>query len=207
MFDHHDQARQGPGRRHHFDRPPTPGHPGFARLHGFGPFGGRGRMARRGDVRTAILALLAEKPMHGYQVIQELEARSGGRWRPSAGSIYPTLQQLEDEGLVRSEEIDGRRVFSLTEAGRGAVASREGAEAAPWDGSRGAGMDPVFELRDLGMQVGAAAMQVAHVGSPGSVESAREILTDARRRLYRLLAEEEPSGVARPEDRPASSQS
>ena len=74
-------------------------------------------MARRGDVRAAILVLLAEQPMHGYQVISELDARTGGRWRPSAGSIYPTLQQLEDEGLVRSAEIDARRVFSLTDAG------------------------------------------------------------------------------------------
>src|SRR5215218_10776255 len=80
---------------------------------------GRGRhRVRRGDVRSAILALLDDKPMHGYEMIQELDERTGGRWRPSAGSIYPTLQLLEDEGLVSVEEIDGKRVFSLTDAGR-----------------------------------------------------------------------------------------
>jgi DNA-binding PadR family transcriptional regulator len=72
---------------------------------------------RRGDVRTAILAVLKDEPMHGYQVIRVLEERSGGHWRPSAGSIYPTLQQLEDEGLVRSEEVDGRRTYRLTDEG------------------------------------------------------------------------------------------
>src|SRR5919106_4340668 len=85
---------------------------------GLGPWWGHGgHRARRGDVRTAILALLEERPMHGYEMIQQLEERSGGRWRPSAGSIYPTLQLLEDEGLVSGEEVDGKRVFSLTEAG------------------------------------------------------------------------------------------
>jgi DNA-binding PadR family transcriptional regulator len=151
-------------------------------------------MARRGDVRTAILALLAEQPMHGYQVIQELETRSGGRWRPSAGSVYPTLQQLEDEGLVRGEESDGRRVFSLTDAGRALLAGRAKAPTAPWESVGPAGEEAAFDLRRLSFQVGAAAMQVAHVGSPGSLDQARDILTDARRRLYRLLADDEPAG-------------
>jgi DNA-binding PadR family transcriptional regulator len=86
---------------------------GHGRGHGRG-----GHRAKRGDVRSAILALLGEKPMHGYEMIQELEERSGGRWRPSAGSIYPTLQLLEDEGLVRAQEVEGKRVFDLTDAGR-----------------------------------------------------------------------------------------
>src|SRR5215211_6725890 len=88
---------------------------------------------RRGDVRGAVLALLAEEPMHGYEMIQRLEERTGGRWRPSAGSIYPTLQLLEDEGLVSSEEVDGRRVFSLTDDGRKAAEER-GDGPAPWEG-------------------------------------------------------------------------
>jgi len=194
-------AGHGGARRHHRE-----GHlPGpFAGpgpwLHGFGgpagrglggPFRGRGRMARRGDVRTAILVLLAERPMHGYQVIGELEARSEGRWRPSAGSVYPTLQQLEDEGLVGSEEIDGRRVFSLTEAGRAETARRGDTAGAPWEAVGTAGDDPGFDLRRLVFQLGAAAMQVAEVGSSRSLDEARDILTDARRRLYRLLADEE----------------
>src|SRR5262249_36540539 len=88
---------------------------------------GRGRhRVRRGDVRSAILALLDDRPMHGYEMITELEERTGGRWRPSAGSIYPTLQLLEDEGLVSAEEVEGRRVYSLTEAGQKAAPDRSG---------------------------------------------------------------------------------
>jgi DNA-binding PadR family transcriptional regulator len=198
-------------RRHH-DEGPGPGHwggpgmfgpggfgPGMAgpHAHGFrGPFRGRGRMARRGDVRTAVLALLVERPMHGYQVIQELEARSGGRWRPSAGSVYPTLQQLEDEGLVHSEDVDGRRVFSLTDAGRAETARRAEAPGAPWESVGPAGDDAAFDLRRLTFQIGAAAMQVAQVGSSRSLDQARDILTDARRRLYRLLADDESADAS-----------
>jgi DNA-binding PadR family transcriptional regulator len=184
-------GRRGPG----FGGPgPGRGFGGPGR--GFGGPGGRGRMTRRGDVRAAILALLAEKPMHGYQVISELDARTEGRWRPSAGSIYPTLQLLEDEGLVRSEEIDGRRTFSLTEAGVAESAQRAGASA-PWETDGAAEEEPAFELRRLSFQVGAAAMQVCEVGSPASVAQAKEILTDARRRLYRLLADgDEPAAAA-----------
>ncbi|MGC8634502.1 MAG: PadR family transcriptional regulator [Candidatus Limnocylindrales bacterium] len=153
-------------------------------------FRGHGRTARRGDVRASILALLAERPMHGYQVIQELETRSEGRWRPSAGSVYPTLQQLEDEGLVRSEELDGRRVFSLTDAANAELARRAEAPGAPWE-SMGRSDDAAFDLRRLSVQLGAAAMQVAQVGSGRSIEQARDVLVDARRRLYRILAEDE----------------
>ena len=143
--------------------------------------------ARRGALRAAVLSLLAEQPMHGYQVMQELEARSGGRWRPSAGSVYPTLQQLEDEQLVSVEEIDGRRTFQLTDAGRSAAATNptqtgDGA----WTGGRERGGD----LRGLTRELGIAAMQVARVGSPATVEAAATILSDARRSLYRLLADD-----------------
>ena len=123
--------------------------------------------------------------MHGYQVMQELEARSDGRWRPSAGSIYPTLQQLEDERLVSVEELEGRRTFQLTDTGRTAAAEQSDVPA--WSGERGGGDD----LRGLGRELGMAALQVARVGSPKAVDEARRILTDARRSLYRLLAEDE----------------
>src|SRR5262245_40620136 len=94
---------------------------------------GRGRhRVRRGDVRSAILALLDDRPMHGYEMIQELEERTGGRWTPSAGSIYPTLQLLEDEGLVTPEEVDGRKVYSLTDEGQKAAPARTD-EARPWE--------------------------------------------------------------------------
>src|SRR5277367_1035656 len=101
-------------------------HRGFGPGGGYGdfPFGGpagrgrgRGRKARRGDIRTAALLLLAEEPRNGYQIMQEVEDRSDGVWRPSPGSVYPALQQLEDEGLIRSEEIDGRKLFRLTDDG------------------------------------------------------------------------------------------
>ena len=96
----------------------------------FGPGGfRRGRKARRGDVRTAALLLLAEEPRNGYQIMQELEERSGGAWRPSAGSIYPALQLLEDEGLIRSEEVDGRKLLHLTDAGRRALEERDSGPA------------------------------------------------------------------------------
>jgi DNA-binding PadR family transcriptional regulator len=140
--------------------------------------------SRRGAIREATLTLLAEQPMHGYQVMQELGERSGGRWRPSAGSVYPTLQQLEDEGLVTVEDHDGRRTFALTEAGRTA------AEAIPADrpwtrGERG------DDLRGLARELGVAAIQVNRVGTPAAQTAARTILTDARRSLYRLLAEDD----------------
>ena len=122
--------------------------------------------------------------MHGYQVMQELGERSGGRWRPSAGSVYPTLQQLEDEGLVTVEDRDGRRTFALTEAGRNAAAATSGDR--PW--TRG---EPGDDLRGLARELGIAAIQVNRVGTPAAQAAARAILTDARRSLYRLLAEDD----------------
>jgi DNA-binding PadR family transcriptional regulator len=187
----------GPGRargrqagRHIGGRPDQRNRRGFG--FGFGGFAGRfpghGPAVRRGDVRSAILALLAEEPMHGYQVIQELAERSGGMWRPSAGSIYPTLQQLEDEGLVRAEERDGRRVFTLTDSGREQATRSASSSSAPWDV---AGADEGQELRELFFQVAAATKQVADVGTPEVLGRARQILVETRRSLYRLLAEDD----------------
>ncbi len=182
------------GRR--WDQPPFG--PWFGRRGGFpmggfpGPFFGRGPRVARGDVRAAILALLAEEPMHGYQVIQELAERSGGVWQPSPGSVYPTLQQLEDEGLVRSQETDGRRVYHLTDAGRAEFDQRRGERRAPWEGVADAADESLFELRELGFGVAAAVMQVVHTGSRDQIDRAKEILGETRRRLYRLLAEDEP---------------
>jgi DNA-binding PadR family transcriptional regulator len=152
---------------------------------------GGGPALRRGGIRPLILAALAQKPMHGYEVIQALEAESGGRWRPSAGSVYPSLQQLSDEGLVTSEEIDGRRTYSLTDAGRAAaVAAPVG--RSPW--SRGADRDAP-DIRSLAVQLVGAGMQVQRMGSPAAQAEARTILVDARRRLYRLLADDEGAGA------------
>jgi DNA-binding PadR family transcriptional regulator len=162
---------------------------------GFGPGGptsGRGfpwggHRAGRGDIRAAILALLAEEPMHGYQVIQELERRTDGRWRPSPGSVYPTLQQLQDEGLVKATEIEtGRRVFELTDAGREEAAAST--SPPPWE--EVAGADAGSSMRELFSQVAVAAWQVTHSGTPKQVAQATEMLRDVRKRLYQLLADD-----------------
>ena len=149
---------------------------------------GRGRhRVRRGDVRSAILALLDDRSMHGYEMIQELEERTGGRWTPSAGSIYPTLQLLEDEGLVTPEEVEGRKVYSLTEAGKEAAPERaEGGK--PWE--QGDEDSPHFEARKEMFKLMGAAKQVARADDEEQLKQAAEILKDARRKLYGILAEE-----------------
>jgi DNA-binding PadR family transcriptional regulator len=176
---------------------------GFGR-HGFGPgFGGpmfgRGPRVGRGDVRAAILALLAEEPMHGYQIITELTDRSGGVWRPSPGSVYPTLQAMEDQGLVTADTSEGRRVFSLTDEGREAAAAvAEG--PAPWeDAARGADRSLV-DLKSLIGEVLAALMQVGRAGATDQIKAAADVLTDTRRRIYLILAD----GTPDTEDDPAS---
>jgi DNA-binding PadR family transcriptional regulator len=177
---------------------------------------GRSPGVRRGDVRDSILVALAQEPMHGYRIIKELSEQSEGRWRPSAGSIYPTLQQLEDEGLVTSAAGEGKRIFSLTEAGLAAAAAA-GAKGGPkWRtepdsvaesvgpqqdaasggaGGRpgGAGGSPA-EFRDSLYQLSAAVAQVAQIGSAETAAGTRAILMDARKSIYRLLAEEDEPG-------------
>ncbi len=149
---------------------------------------GRGRhRVRRGDVRSAILALLDDRPMHGYEIIQELEERTGGRWRPSAGSIYPTLQLLEDEGLVTAEEVEGKRVFSLTDSGKEAVPERTEGQR-PWE--EGDEDSPRFEARKELFRTVAAAKQLARADDEEQLTKAAEILKDTRRKLYGILAEE-----------------
>ena len=141
----------------------------------------------RGDVRAAILHLLADEPMHGYQIMQELSERSGEMWQPSPGSIYPTLQQLSDEGLIESTDQDGKKVYRLTEDGTAKVASTE--DAPPWErfGSD-TDEDGLFALRELGFQVGAAVMEVARSGSEAQIARAKAILEQTKRDVYRILA-------------------
>jgi DNA-binding PadR family transcriptional regulator len=160
------------------------------RRHGYGRRHGRGGpRARRGDVRAAILALLAERPMHGYEMIQEIEERSGGLWRPSAGSIYPTLQLLEDADLIRGTESEGKRRFELTDEGRKAVEEREG--ALPWEEVT-AGADPhEVRLRESFFALQAAVLQAGRAGSPEQRARVREAIDEARRRVYAILAEDE----------------
>ncbi|GAA4542714.1 PadR family transcriptional regulator [Pseudonocardia xishanensis] len=160
---------------------------------GFGPGrrgpGGRGRRGR-GDVRLAVLALVAEQPRHGYEIIQEITERSGGRWKPSPGSVYPTLSQLEDEGLVSVEKTDGRRVVSLTEAGTTYVAEHREELDKVWSAFDGEEEDgPDTALWQQLAQLHAAAQQVLATGTPEQLATATETLTEARKAIYRLLAE------------------
>ena len=162
-----------------------------------GPFGGAGwgphrrgpGRARRGDVRLALLRLLAESPRNGSQLIQAIEERSEGLWRPSPGSVYPTLAQLEDEGLIRSTEIEGARRFEITDAGREHLDSRTD-EQAPWESSPDETESPLTDLAPLVIQIGKATFQVASVGDRAQREQARALLADTRRALYRILAED-----------------
>lgn len=149
--------------------------------------GGPGGRARRGDVRAAVLALLAERPMHGYEMIAQLEERTDGLWRPSPGSVYPTLQLLEDEGLVRAEADGERRRYSLTEEGR-AEAARVLEAGAPWSrvGDE-AGGEAARALREAAFTTMAAVRQVAFVGGEAEQRAAAEVLEQTRQRLYRLL--------------------
>jgi DNA-binding PadR family transcriptional regulator len=142
----------------------------------------------RGDVRTAILALLAEEPMHGYQLIGEIQKRSGGMWRPSPGSVYPTLQLLADEGLVRSEEAGERKTYVLTGAGR--EAAEDAAASLPWESpTLQQQAERASALPKAGMKLARALAQLSHDGSPEAVEQAVRIVDEARRKVYAILAE------------------
>jgi DNA-binding PadR family transcriptional regulator len=152
--------------------------------------------ADRGDA----LLLLAEEPRNGYQIMQEVEERSDGVWRPSPGSVYPALQQLEDEGLIRSEEVDGRKLFALTDDGRAWVEQRDEEKPAPWDQMSGDVSGEAHELGKLMREVGFAFVQVMRTGSKAQMASARGVLVTARRDLYRILADGEPDATTVEDD-------
>ena len=161
----------------------------------FGPkfgrgFAARGPRVRRGDVRAAILDLLAEgQPWNGYQIIQEIGARTQGVWRPSAGSVYPALQQLVDEGLITAAAgEDRRRNYTLTTEGQAYVEAHAEELRASWDAVTGSVDDAMVQLHNLARQVAMATVQVAQAGSPAQVQQASKILTDTRKALYRILA-------------------
>ncbi|HTA35210.1 MAG TPA: PadR family transcriptional regulator [Solirubrobacteraceae bacterium] len=198
MRDAHERGEGGHRHRHGRHRGFGPGAEGFGGF-GFGPGGpggprGRGRKARRGDIRTAALLLLSEEPRNGYQIMQEVEQRSDGVWRPSPGSVYPALQQLEDEALIRSTESDGRKLFEITDDGRARVAERPADATAPWEQMSGEVSDEAHELIGHGRQVIFAAAQVMRTGSKAQIGKARDVLDTARRELYRILADGEPKG-------------
>jgi DNA-binding PadR family transcriptional regulator len=188
----HEAAGRSHGRHHgggfHFG-----GASGFGSPFGRFPFGrnpfGAPR-ARRGDVRAAILALLAEQPRNGYQIMQELEQRSRGMWRPSPGSVYPALQQLQDEGLIRDEAEGGGRTYHLTDAGREYVKAHPDEVRAPWEEAseedEESGRELLGTLRDMAV----AIWQISRTGTASQQAEARKVLEETRRALYRILANE-----------------
>jgi DNA-binding PadR family transcriptional regulator len=192
---HRPHAR-GRGRTRGGPGPWGPGPFQFERRGGpFGPkfgrgFAGRGPRVRRGDVRAAILDLLAEgQPWNGYQIIQEIGARTQGVWRPSAGSVYPALQQLEDEGLITAAAgEDRRRNYTLTTEGQAYVEAHAEELRASWDAVTGSVDDAMVQLHNLARQVAMATVQVAQAGSPAQIQQASKILGDTRKALYRILA-------------------
>ena len=165
-----DEAERSRGRRH----------------------GGRGRgRAPRGDVRTAVLLLLEDEPMHGYQLMQSIAERTGGAWAPSPGAIYPTINQLEDEGLVAVRADAGRKLVTLTDAGRAQLAEQRDAWGDPFAGYDAAA--PGNDLRHLSRELYEATRHVGRSGTDAQREAAATILADARRALYRLLADDDSS--------------
>jgi len=193
----------GPGGRgwgHEGMGMPPFGPPGPPFGPGDGPFGrhgfGRGMRARKGDVRAAILDLFAEeegRAWNGYQLIQEIPARTDGAWRPSAGSAYPALQLLEDEGLITPQGTGRRRVYTLTDKGRDYAEAHADELRSSWDAAAGMTDDDAIEFRNLIRQVMMAVMEVRRAGSSEQVAQARAVLAQARKSLYLILAEDEPS--------------
>ncbi|MCG5440466.1 PadR family transcriptional regulator [Micromonospora foliorum] len=177
-----------------FGFPPVP--PGHGHEHGHGgPWGGRGRgrgRGRRPNVRASVLALLTERPMHGYEMIQEIDSRTGGAWRPSPGSIYPTLQLLEDEGVIvasTEESGGGRKRFTVTEAGQ--AEATEAAQTPPWADVAQGSVSSWHDIRDSGAQAMNALRQVMMNGTDDQRERAAQVLDETRRKLYAILAESE----------------
>ena len=202
-----------PGRNRGQDGQPGQGHHGGPRrgrseFAGFGEGrgprgGGRGpRRGRRGDVRRAILALLAEEPMNGYGIITAIAERSDGSWQPGPGSVYPALRLLDEEGLIAPDESDDdprRKVFALTDDGR-TYAETHGDELAQ---AFADATTPQRGFREMRREIGqlvVAVEQVVMAGQPTQIEAAQKVLADARRSLYRILAEDEGAGAESPTD-------
>jgi DNA-binding PadR family transcriptional regulator len=167
------------GQRGWFPGPP-PGRPGPA----------KGTKASRGDVRAAILALLRDGPRNGYQIMSEIEERSGGAWRPSPGAVYPALSQLADEGLITSEESAGRRAYRLTDAGREYVEQNPEMARGAWESTQQQEAWQVPGLFAEAARLGSGIVQIAHAGLPDQIRAAERLLEQTRRELYRILADD-----------------
>jgi DNA-binding PadR family transcriptional regulator len=185
-----DHPRGGRGRRGGFDAGWETGPRGG---HGRGPGGrgpgGRGPRRGRGQMRAAVLILLAEEPRHGYQIITELDERSEGAWRPSPGAVYPAIAQLQDEGLVSVSDDGGRRLASLTDSGREYVETHRDELGTPWEQPADHRREGGHELRAALHALHGAVEQVGRTGTPEQVQKTGEIIATARREIYLLLAE------------------
>ncbi|HMC38597.1 MAG TPA: PadR family transcriptional regulator [Acidimicrobiales bacterium] len=187
---HDDHFRTGPpwaGRIHDHAHGHGHEHGRAGGRRGWGDLGppwAGGRRMRRGDVRLALLDALLDGPAHGYELISRLEQRSGGMWRPSAGSVYPTLQLLEEQGSVTGRDEEGKRIYQLTDEGR--IEAGEARDLQPW--SEGGPSEAHRQLRFTLGQLAMAARQVAQVGDDTNLEAANRILVEARQKLYLLLA-------------------
>lgn len=173
--------------------------PGGGRRHGHGPDhdhdhehngerrGPRGR-TRRGEIKTVLLAILAEGPGHGYELIQRIEEKTSGAWKPSPGSVYPTLQFLEDEGLIAATTDDGKRTYDLTDEGRVEAQRRiDSPSENPWT-REGRGRSDAGALFESMKGLVIALKQISSAGNPEQITAAVEIVKDARKKLYLLLA-------------------
>lgn len=150
------------------------------------------RRTPRGDIKYILLTLLAEQPQHGYQLIKELEARQGGFYRPSPGSIYPTLQLLEERGYLTSEQLEGKRVYTITDGGRQLLAERGSQVDFQTDlMNKGDSSQQLNQLKEAVMDLRAAVVQVARSGNLDQANRVREILNRVKREIYAILAEKE----------------
>ncbi|WP_441247491.1 PadR family transcriptional regulator [Kitasatospora sp. McL0602] len=174
--------------------PPLPPPPPEPWSHG----GAHRHRTRTPDVRAAALLLLAERPVSGYQIVRELDRRSQGMWRPSAGSVYPALQLLEDEGLAQASGAKGSRTFHLTEDGEQYVEANRAALGTPWEEWISGPDQQLTELRGQLAQLVAAVEQVATAAEPAQIEQAGRTLARTRRELYLMLAGAEPTDQPSP---------
>ena len=142
---------------------------------------------RKGDVRSAVLRLLGESPMHGYQIIHEIEERSGGAWKPSPGSVYPTLQMLVDEGLLESKETKGRRTYSLTATGV-ELAAAEADKPAPWETGFDRPTGPRGTLAMSGVKIAKASADVARLGTPEQMEKAAQLIEETAKKISAIVS-------------------
>lgn len=144
------------------------------------------RRTRRGDIKYILLTLLAEQPQHGYELIKQLEARYGGFYRPSPGSVYPTLQLLEEGGYLTSEQIEGKRVYTITDSGRQLLADRDPIDLIDREDKS----QQLMELKEAIADLGTAVMLVARSSNLERMSRVREMLNKVKREIYAILAEE-----------------